>query len=59
MFRWKIAVTAVIISLTSMLAHIFSGGADTLHPVDLFREGTVFRSGGVIGGWLGVLFVRK
>jgi len=58
MFRWKVAVTAVVVALTAMLAHVFSGGADTLHPVDLFRDGTTFRSGGVIGGWLGVLLIR-
>lgn len=58
MLRWKI-ITAVVIALfTAQLAHIFGGGPDTFHPAELYKSGVALESGGVLGGWLGVLFLR-
>ncbi len=58
LFRWKILSAFVILCATAQLAHIFDHGLDTFHPADLFASGVSLHGGGVIGGWLGVLFLR-
>jgi len=58
LLRWKVISAAVIACFTAQLAHIFDGGLDTFHPVELFKSGMTLHGGGVLGGWLGVLFIR-
>ncbi len=58
MLRWKVTAAAVIASFTAQLAHILDGGPATFHPVELYKYGMSFHGGGVIGGWLGELFLR-
>jgi len=58
LLRWKVISAAVIAAFTAQLAHIFDGGLDTFHPVELFKSGMTLHGGGVLGGWLGVLFIR-
>lgn len=58
LLRWKVISAAVIASFTAQLAHIFDGGLDTFHPAELFKSGMTLHGGGVLGGWLGVLFIR-
>lgn len=58
LLRWKILSAFVILCCTAQLAHIFDHGLDTFHPVKLFASGVSLHGGGVIGGWLGVLFLR-
>lgn len=58
LLRWKILSAFVILCCTAQLAHIFDRGLDTFHPVKLFASGVSLHGGGVIGGWLGVLFLR-
>lgn len=58
LLRWKILSAFVILCCTAQLAHIFDHGLDTFHPAELFGSGVSLHGGGVIGGWLGVLFLR-
>ncbi len=58
MLRWKITAAVVIASFTAQLAHILDGGPATFYPVELYKYGMSFHGGGVIGGWLGELFLR-
>ncbi len=58
MLQWKITAACVIASFTAQLAHILDGGPATFHPVQLYVGGMSFHGGGVIGGWLGELFIR-
>jgi len=58
LLRWKVITAAVIAVFTAQLAHIFDGGLDTFHPVELFKNGMTLHGGGVFGGWLGVIFIR-
>ncbi len=58
LFRWKILSSFVILCATAQLAHIFDHGLDTFLPAELFASGVSLHGGGVIGGWLGVLFLR-
>ncbi len=58
LFRWKLLSAFVILCATAQLAHIFDHGLDTFLPTELFASGVSLHGGGVIGGWLGVLFLR-
>ncbi len=58
MLRWKVVAACVISSFTAQLAHILDGGPATFHPVELYKYGMSFHGGGVIGGWIGELFIR-
>ena len=54
----KVILSAVLLLLISALSHVIVCAinpymAETVNPIELFETGTVFESGGVIGGLLG------
>lgn len=54
----RIACGFGIVTLSSMLLHIFAGGEHVLTPAVLYGDGTLIRGGGFLGGLLGELLWR-
>ena len=57
---FKVVLSVVLMLLISAIVHVFTcqGNpvlANTVHPIELYKQGAVYHGGGIVGGLLGYL----